>query len=108
MLAENINAFIKFIHKNHQKNSFQLNTDKLYQIKLLIEEFKFQIIADELLRINRFDWDERYTYLLVGQFKIGLDIIEEYVKNYDDELFLLTARLHTLSVLTKEWNTQKR
>jgi hypothetical protein len=53
---------IKFVHKNLDKNIFNLNKDKLYQIKLFVEEFKFKILADELERINRFTCDEKYTH----------------------------------------------
>lgn len=102
MLAENIDGFVKFVHKHYQnkKNSLILNRDKLYQVKLLVEEFKFQILADELLRINRFIWNEEYTYLLVNRFKKGLSIIDEYIENNYDDLFIFTARLHTLKSLS--------
>ena len=101
MLAENINDFIKYVHNSHEnKNSFRFNIDKLYQIKLIIDEFKFQILADEILRINQFSWDEKYTYLLVDRFIEGLSIIDEYVKNNYSDLFLLTARLYTLKNLS--------
>lgn len=105
MLAENINGFIKYVQKSHEsKNSYMFNPDKLFQIKLLIEEFKFQILADELLRINQFDWDAKYTYYLVDSFEKGINIIEEYVKNHYDDLFLLTARLYTLKNLSQAIN----
>ncbi|WP_066308095.1 hypothetical protein [Bacillus sp. FJAT-29814] len=101
MLAENMNDFIKFVQKHYEnKQSRKFHPDRLLQIKLLVEEYKFQIIADELLRINQFDWDEKYTYYLVDWFIKGLTIIEEYVNNNYDDLFLLTARLHTLKGLS--------
>lgn len=102
LLADNIDYFIKFVHENHEnKNSFRSNTDKVYQIKLIIEDFKFQIIADELHRINQFDWDGKYTHYLVDQFKKGIDIIDEYVnRNYND-LFIFSARLYTLKNLSQ-------
>lgn len=97
MLAENIHSFIKLVHKyHHDKNSFRVNPDKLYQIKLIIEDFKFQIIADELLRINQYDWNEKYTFYLVDQFNQGITIIAEYLKNNYDDLFLLSGRVYTL------------
>ncbi len=101
MLAESINGFIKFIHKSHEnsKNNFIKNTDKIYQIKLLIEEFKFQILADELIRINRFTWDEKYTYLLVDNFVKGINIISEYIERNYNELYIFTARVYTLKNL---------
>lgn len=105
LLAENINGLITYVQKSHiNKNSNRFTPDKLFQIKLLIEEYKFQILADELIRINKFDWDEKYTYYLVDQFKEGLKIIEEYVKNSFDELFLLTSRLYTLKSLSESFS----
>lgn len=108
MLAENIDSFIKFVYKNFEKrNSIILHTDKLYQVKLLIEEYKFQILADELTRINLYSWDEKYTYYLVDSFKKGINIIDEYVKNNYDDLFILTARLSTLKDLTLSLNPKE-
>ncbi|HZG72677.1 MAG TPA: hypothetical protein VEY51_14150 [Chondromyces sp.] len=94
-LAENINGFVEFVYKK----SVVSNMDKLYQMKLFVEEFKFPLLADELQRINQFSWNEKYTYLLVERFSKGIDIIEEYVvRNYED-LFIFTARLYTLKSL---------
>lgn len=105
LLAENIHSFIGFLsHKHENKNNFRVQPDKLYQIKLLAEEYRFQIIADELLRINQFDWDGKYTYYLVDQFSQGMNIIDEYVQNNHNDLFLLTARIHTLKNLSGSFN----
>ncbi len=103
----NIIGFIQFVYR-HYKNDTVINSEKLYQVKLLIEEYRFQIIADELLRINRFDWDEKYTSFLVDNFKKGIYVIDEYVKNNLDELFLLSARLHTLKNLSLIINKTER
>lgn len=92
LLAENIDAFIKFVDKKQENNP----SDKIYQIKLLIKEFKFQILADELLRINQFSWDEKYTFYLVDRFKKGFDVIDEYVKRHYQDLYIFSARLYTL------------
>lgn len=98
LLAENIKAFIRFVEK--QKNSFMVNPNKMYQVKLFIEEYKFRIIADELHRINQFDWDGKYTYYLVESFQKGISTIDEYVQNNYEDLFILTARLYTLKNLS--------
>lgn len=101
MLAGQINEFIKFVLKNYEnKNSYRSNTDKLYQVKLLIDEFQFQIIADELWRINQYSWEEKYTHLLVERFKKGFTVIDEYVKNNYNDLYILSARLYTLNNLS--------
>lgn len=105
ILAQNINDFIKFVKSHKNKNTFRMDTGKLYQVQLIIEEFKFQIIADELKRINQFDWDGKYTHYLVDQFQQGFNIIDEYVKNNYNELFILSARLYTLKNLSTTFNS---
>lgn len=99
VLAENINGFIKFVQNQRKINHFRIENNKLLQIKDLIEEYRFQIVADELIRINQFDWDEKYTLYLVDQFQKGITIIDEYVQNNYNELFIITARLYTLKNL---------
>jgi hypothetical protein len=101
MLAENINGFVIFVHTNYENRhkSYVENPDKLYQLKLLIEEYKFQLIAEELTRINQFVWNEKYTNLLVGRFKKGMLVIEEYIDNNYNDLFLFTGRIYTLKNL---------
>jgi hypothetical protein len=109
MLAENIDGFVKFVHKNYQdkNNCFVLNRDKLYQLNLLVEEFRFQLLANELLRINKFAWNEEYTYLLVNRFRKGLSIIDEYVENHYNDLFIFTARLYTLKSLSSSFSEKE-
>ncbi|PEJ53323.1 MULTISPECIES: hypothetical protein [unclassified Bacillus (in: firmicutes)] len=98
MLAEDINDFIQLVHNSYENSKFTSinNKDKIFQIKLLIEEYRFQVLVDELFRINRFSWDEKYTYLLVNNFLKGISIIDEYVENNYNELYLFTAKLYSL------------
>jgi hypothetical protein len=98
MLADQIDGFIQLVQENYENKhkTYIENLDKWYQVKLLIEEFKFQLNASELRRINRFSWNGKYTILLVDDVQKGLDVIEEYVERNYDELFMLTGRLHTL------------
>lgn len=98
LLADAIKGFIQFVEKH--KNSFMVESDKIYQVKLFISEYKFKIIADELHRINQFEWDEKYTYYLVDSFQKGLTTIDEYVQHNYNDLFILTARLYTLKNLS--------
>ena len=99
LLAENMSEFLKFVNK-HDKNSTLFNHDRLYHIKLLIEEHKLQILADELKRINQFSWDEKYSFYLIGQFTNALTIIDDYVAIYETDLFMLSARIYTLKSLS--------
>lgn len=96
LLAKNIKEFVEFVKSHEKKSHFILNMDKLYQVKLFVEEYRFQLLANELKRINQFSWNEKYTLLLVERFKKGLDVIDEYVERNYDDLFIFTARLETL------------
>ena len=101
LLAKNIKGFAEFVQKCYDsKTGLILNHDKLYQVKLWVEEYKFFQIAEELARINMFDWDEKYTFLLVERFLKGLAIIDDYVEHNQTDLFILTARIHTLNNLS--------
>lgn len=96
-LAENIKGFIDYVNKQYQQNnSYVSHPDKLYRLKLIVEEYKLPIIADELIRINRFIYDEKYTAILVNDFRKAIQIIGEYIDNNKDDLFIFTAKLYTL------------
>ncbi|MGM9928133.1 MAG: hypothetical protein ACI35P_09305 [Bacillus sp. (in: firmicutes)] len=104
LLADNVNRLIEFVEEKEKGHSLLLNHDKWYQIRLFIEEFKFQIVADELHRINRFCWNDEYTSLLVDDVRQGLAIIDEYTERNYDDLFLLTGKLHTIKHLCHLFN----
>jgi hypothetical protein len=105
MLAENIKSFVAFVHKHYQENNIYLsNPDKLYRLKLLIEEFQFHIIADELLRINKFIYDEQYTGILLNDFRKGIHTIGEYIDHNDNDLYIFSARLYTLRSICSSFN----
>ncbi|WLR57454.1 hypothetical protein LC048_11715 [Mesobacillus subterraneus] len=101
LLAENIKGFAEFVQKcSKSKSGLIINHDKLYQVKLWVEEYKFHQLAEEIARINTFDWDEKYTILLVERFLKGMQIIEVYVEHNQSDLFILTGRIHILKNLT--------
>lgn len=101
MLANHIHEFIIFVDRLYNtKSSVCSNFDKMYQIKLLIEEYQLRSLADELLRINMYTWDHGYTHLLISRFRKGLSVIDEYVENNSGDLFILSARIHTLKNLS--------
>lgn len=97
LLGENIKDFVEYVQKSYQeKNQHLSNLDKLFRLKLIVEEYKLHIISSELLRINRFEYDEKYTKLLVNDFRKAIDIIGEYIDQNQDDLFIFTARLYAL------------
>jgi hypothetical protein len=105
LLAENIKNFAQYVFKSYQeKNSYLSNQDKLFRLKNLVEEYKLHIIADELLRINRFSYDEKYTSILVNQFRKAIHSIGEYIDNNENDLFIFTARLHFLRALSNSFS----
>ncbi|MFS0782580.1 hypothetical protein [Bacillus sp. 1P06AnD] len=100
LLAENLKDFVAFIYTfQGKKLSSLLHMDKLVQVRLLAEEYQFQIIADELERINQFSWNGKYTHLLVEELQEGINVIAEYAERNYDDLFLFTARIDTLKKL---------
>ena len=102
MLAENIKGFIQYVQIQYQLNNRHLSKpDKLYRLKLLLQEFQFRIIADELLRINRFIFDEKYTSILVNRFRQGIQIIGEFIENNYNDLYIFTPRLYTLRSIAR-------
>ena len=104
MLAQNIKDFIKYVHRHYQENKIYISDpNKLYRLKLLIEEFQFRIIADELLRINKFIYDEKYTAILVNSFRKGINIIGEFIENNYNDLFIFTGRLHILRSISSSF-----
>ncbi|MCQ6275520.1 hypothetical protein JMM81_11185 [Bacillus sp. V3B] len=104
MLAENIKGFIEYVHKHYQENkSYISDPDKLYRLKLLVEEFRLRMIADELLRINKFIYDEKYTTILVNKFRKGITIIGEFIENNYDDLFIFTGKLHILRSISSSF-----
>lgn len=97
MLAENIKIFIDFVYKTFDnKNNPKSYLDKIFQLKMWVEDFKFQSLADELTRVNQVTCDEKYTQLLVERFRKGIMIIDEYVERNYEDLYIFTAQLYTL------------
>lgn len=97
LLAVNLREFIRYVQKSFQENNKNLsNPDQLYRLKHLVDEFKFNIIADELIRINAFEYDEKYTMYLINEFSKGITIIGEYIDRNHEDLFIFSARLFTL------------
>ena len=101
LLAENLYGFIDFVENNWEnKTALITDQDKWYQVKLFIDEYKLRVIADELERINRFCWNESYTTLLVNDLEKALQVINEFVARNENDLFFMTARMHTLNNLS--------
>ena len=96
LLADHVDSLIELVKGEEKKKSLFLNQDKWYQVRLFLEEFRFPLVADELHRINTFSWNESYTILLVNDILNGTAVIEEFSERNYDDLFLVTAKLHSI------------
>jgi hypothetical protein len=97
LLADNILGFVDLVNKTYRLNK---KSNLLYQLTLMVEDYKFQSTAHEIKRVNAVTSEEDYTLLLVERFKKGLPAIEEFIERNYDELYLFTAKIHTLKNIT--------
>ncbi|MFS0635301.1 hypothetical protein AB1K84_05310 [Mesobacillus foraminis] len=100
LLAKSIQGFVKFVNRSYTERFLSIsNPEKLYRLKLIIEEYNFSGIGSELERVNRHVWDGRATGMLLERFKSALGIVAEYIENNENDLFIFTARIYTLKSL---------
>ncbi|WP_409250642.1 hypothetical protein V1502_10720 [Bacillus sp. SCS-153A] len=97
LLAVNLQGFIDLVNRTYEQHPFfVLKPDLLYRLKLLVEEFRFQLLADELKRLTRYEGEEKQTLMNVEKVDKKIAIIEEYIEaNYDD-LFIFSGRVHSI------------
>lgn len=98
LLADNILLFVDMINKTYQQNK---KSNLHFQLMLMVEDYKFQSLANEIKRVNQVTAEKNYTLLLIGRFKKGLLVIEEFIERNYDQLYLFTAKIHTLKNLCK-------
>ncbi|RTR33864.1 hypothetical protein EKG37_06490 [Robertmurraya yapensis] len=103
-LAENVASFVKFVNRQYEVNSVLSDPNMLFRLKSLVEEYRLQLLASELLRVNRFVWEKRDSEILIDRIKKGITSIDEYVENNHDGLFIFTARLYTLKSICPSIN----
>lgn len=105
LLAENLIGFMEFVEKSYQNKQYMTNPDMLFRLRNLVDEYRFQLHAEEILRINRYLWDEKATSTLIKRVRKGLNSIDEYIGNNMDELFIFSARLYTLQSICRSFTT---
>lgn len=104
LLADNILQFVKLVNKSYQQNK---KSNLHYQLMLMVEDFKFQSLANEIKRVNNVISEDNYTLLLVERFKKGMPVIEELVGRNYDELYIFTAKIYTLKNLCTLFNEKE-
>ena len=97
LLATAIKEFVDLvISKENEPFSKNSNSDKLFRLKLIVEEYRLGTIAGELLRVNTHTWDEQATRILIDRFITAFKHIAEYVENNQNDLFMYSGRIYTL------------
>ncbi|MDZ5472264.1 hypothetical protein SM124_10945 [Bacillus sp. 31A1R] len=100
LLAEQLKSFIDLVYRSYNKEThFEFHHDKVYRLKSLVDEYRFNIISEELLRVNKFVWDEKVTPVLVDRVKEKLVTIDEYVESNYQDLYLFSVRLSNIKSL---------
>jgi len=97
LLAIAIKEFVELVissdNRGFDENS---NSEKLFRLKLIVEEYRLGTIAEELLRVNTHTWDERASNILIDRFITAFQPISEYVENNQKDLFMYSGRIYTL------------
>ncbi|WP_421385332.1 hypothetical protein ACOJQI_11375 [Bacillus salacetis] len=97
LLTMNLQGFIDLVNRTYEQHSYiVLNQDLLYRLKLLVEEYRFQLLADELKRLTRYEGEEKQTLMNIEKVKEKISIIDDFIQvNYDD-LFIFSGRVHSI------------
>lgn len=105
LLADSLKNFVQFVEKSYQQNTYTSDQNKLYRLHNLVDEYKLRLLADEILRVNHFMWDEKVTTILVNRVRNAISSIDEYVENNIDGLFIFSARIYTLQSICHSFTT---
>ncbi|WP_456274830.1 hypothetical protein [Bacillus sp. AK031] len=105
LLALNLQGFIDLVDRTYrQPSAIVLNQEILYRLKLLVEEFRFQILTDELLRLSKYEGEDKQTLMNIEKVNEKIAIMEEFVEQNYDDLFLFTGRIHSIRSIINTFN----
>ena len=97
LLTVNLQGFIDLVSRIHDHHSNTVvNQDILYRLTLLVEEFKLQILADELKRLTKFVGEERQTLLNIEKVNEKIIIIDDFIQQNYDDLFIFSGRVYSI------------
>jgi hypothetical protein len=107
LLANCIMDFVTFINESYDAKYRNFsNPDKLFRLKLITEEFHFNTIASELLRLNSQCLEEQQTRVLIARFKKAFGDVVDYFEHNQSDLFLFSGRVYTLEHYCQLFNTE--
>lgn len=97
LLALNLQGLLDLVERTFQKNSFiVLNQDILYRLKMLVEEYRLQALTDELVRLTKYEDEEKQTLVNIDKVHEKMIIIEEFIEHNYDDLFLFSGRVYSI------------
>ncbi|KKK38528.1 hypothetical protein WQ57_07950 [Mesobacillus campisalis] len=97
LTASHMKEFAEFVDYGYiAKPQLIPNREKHFRLKMLMEEFNFLGVANELLRLNQYVCEQRETKMLLDRFSHGLRHVAEYVSQNQEDLYLFSGRIYTL------------
>ncbi|GIN61900.1 hypothetical protein J27TS8_18930 [Robertmurraya siralis] len=95
LFGENLIHFAQYVRNSENINNLS-DHHKLFRLKNIIEEYRIQLLGEEIVRLNQFNWQKEQSELLIFRACKALENIAEYVENNLDDLFIYSARIHIL------------
>jgi hypothetical protein len=97
LLTMNLQGLIDLVNRTYEHQSYiVLNKDVLHRLKLLVEEFRFQLLADELNRLTKYEGEEKQTLMNIEKVNEKIGILDEYIQGNYDDLFIFSGRVHSI------------
>lgn len=107
LLALNLQGFLQLVERTNTQHSFiVLNKENLYRLRLLVEEFRLQALTEELLRLTKYEGEERQTLMNVEKISEKMMIIEEFVADNYDDLFIFSGRVYSIRSIIEGFNNR--
>ncbi|MGM0845715.1 MAG: hypothetical protein ACQEUT_12115 [Bacillota bacterium] len=97
MIAENLQGFLDLVNRTYDHHSYYvLHQDTLYRLKLLVEEFRLKTFAEELFRLTKYETEEKQILMNIEKVHEKMIILEEFIENNQNDLFIFTGRVHSI------------
>jgi hypothetical protein len=107
LLTMNLQGFIDLLNRTYEHHSYMvLNQDVLYRLKLLVEEYRFQLLADELKRLTQYEGEEKQTLMNIKKVNEKIGIIDEFIQSNYDDLFIFSGRVHSIRSIIDMFDEQ--
>lgn len=95
LFGENLIHFAQYVLNSEDVN-YLSDRHKLFRLKNIVEEYRIQLLGEEIVRLNRFSWQKEQSEVLIARACKAIENIAEYIGNNLDDLFIYSARIHIL------------